>query len=236
MSFPLATLVKACEESARPSPMKPGIPFVVRLVARCGFEVDPDDPPFVSSMVETTKDMVRYFGAVTGYTYANEILLAFPAANVHPYGGRVSKIVSLTASYATARFCQYWSRIGAVAMFESRCVRCSSADDAVSSILWRLKYDCHNRCVLAVARSMMVRVRDGEGISGLERHLERYMKDRSTPHLRYGTVVKRTVIWKRAVDPRNPMAPLPLAERHVLVSRTGKYVLDNPDLVLAPYM
>lgn len=79
-------------------------------------------------MKKTTVDLVRKFNATTGYTISDEISLIFPAVmmempesqteqmnasnnkkqkttiKVHSFNGRVEKIASVTASYASVRF------------------------------------------------------------------------------------------------------------------------------------
>jgi tRNA(His) 5'-end guanylyltransferase len=75
-------------------------------------------PLITEIMVLTTKDLVKKFGAVTGYTQSDEISLLFAPAKTeekmanakpgrifdHPHSGRIVKLCTLMASYASARF------------------------------------------------------------------------------------------------------------------------------------
>jgi tRNA(His) 5'-end guanylyltransferase len=76
----------------------------------------PFDVILANSMVETTKDLVEKFGAVTGYVQSDEITLIFAPqfkekqnveseiVNEQIFGGRIQKMASLLASYTTMRF------------------------------------------------------------------------------------------------------------------------------------
>lgn len=73
----------------------------------------PYSPEFKRAMILTTHDLVHEFSAVTGYTHSDEITLVFASAygetdekktGTHFFDGRVSKILSTVASYASVRF------------------------------------------------------------------------------------------------------------------------------------
>jgi tRNA(His) guanylyltransferase len=89
-------------------------PCVVRLDGHCfhtytkGFR-RPFDTRINAAMVATATDLLERFGAVTAYTESDEISLIWPPAaeqgvQVLPFNGRVQKVVSVTAGYASARF------------------------------------------------------------------------------------------------------------------------------------
>lgn len=75
---------------------------------------------FFEVMVEVTRALVHRFGASTGYTHSDEITLVFPpqmhissdndadskktVIKLPPFGGKVQKLVSVTAAYATMVF------------------------------------------------------------------------------------------------------------------------------------
>ena len=79
--------------------------------------VKPFDPRLTDAMVKTTVDLVQKFNAVLGYHQSDEISLLFPKIEenakksknvpVHFYKGRVQKLSSVTASYASVRFNYY---------------------------------------------------------------------------------------------------------------------------------
>jgi tRNA(His) 5'-end guanylyltransferase len=91
-------------------------PCVVRLDGHCfhtftrGFR-RPYDLRIHAAMVATATDLLERFGAVTAYTESDEISLLFPPSTPEvltvPFKGRVQKICSVTAGFASARFNQH---------------------------------------------------------------------------------------------------------------------------------
>jgi tRNA(His) guanylyltransferase len=88
--------------------------FMIRLDGHCfgrytvGFEL-PFDEGFRIAMIRTACDLLIYFHPVTAYTHSDEITLIFSAQNPdmgaeHQFSGRVLKMVSLCAGYASSRF------------------------------------------------------------------------------------------------------------------------------------
>ena len=65
--------------------------------------VKPFDSRITDAMVKTTGDLVTKFNCPTGFTCSDEITLIFPAG-IHSYNGRVQKLASVLAGYASARF------------------------------------------------------------------------------------------------------------------------------------
>lgn len=99
-------------------------PFFIRLDG-CAFStllkgvVKPFDSRITDAMVLTTGDLVSKFQATLGYTSSDEISLIFPACKEdeavsgdkkrkiersHTYNGRMQKLSSVTAGYASSRF------------------------------------------------------------------------------------------------------------------------------------
>lgn len=144
----------------------------------------PYDEIMTETMKRTTMDLVERFSAYTGYTQSDEITLFIPSLALlneekaerigykdmvkqdigHIFDGRVQKLASLTASYASIRF-NYWfsviidefeedeedkvysqeeidmySQKVCDAYFDAR-VYGTHEDDVVNSFLWRVR-DC----------------------------------------------------------------------------------------------
>lgn len=89
-------------------------PVVVRLDGHCfstytkGFN-RPYDLRIHRAMVSTAGDLLEKFGAVTAYTESDEISLVFhphgeDTPSTMPFNGRVQKVVSVFAGFASARF------------------------------------------------------------------------------------------------------------------------------------
>jgi len=92
-------------------------PYVIRLDGHSFSKFtsslqQPWDLRFVTAMSLTTADLVLKFQATTGYTQSDEITLtffSFPNVDsgeypVLPFSGRIQKLTSLCAGYASARF------------------------------------------------------------------------------------------------------------------------------------
>mmetsp|Transcript_32543 Transcript_32543/g.102518 ORF Transcript_32543/g.102518 Transcript_32543/m.102518 type:complete len:268 (+) Transcript_32543:130-933(+) len=105
--------MKRYEEEACSSIVDLQRPCVVRLDGHCfhtytkGFR-RPYDLRIHEAMVATATDLLERFGAVTAYTESDEISLLFPPSTAEspslPFSGRVQKIVSVSAGFASARF------------------------------------------------------------------------------------------------------------------------------------
>ncbi|KAJ3030598.1 hypothetical protein HDV00_008843 [Rhizophlyctis rosea] len=145
--------------------------------------VKPFDDRLSQAMVDTTKDLVSKFHAALGYTSSDEISLVFPAADVpvpetsediantqpytemhnhkkteprtHIYGGRIQKLASITASYASCRFNYYLSQYPFSdlspkarlkmhphsAHFDSRVIPLPSPELITQCLFWRSNFD-----------------------------------------------------------------------------------------------
>lgn len=126
----------------------------------------PYDHILSDCMVKTTCDLVKRFGAVTGYTQSDEITLVFPPVfkdingvitNNQIFAGRTQKIASLIASFTSIRFNHRLSeaskaydgvdlnystlldnKIG-TAYFDARIFGVPSDVEAFNVILWRYR-------------------------------------------------------------------------------------------------
>jgi tRNA(His) 5'-end guanylyltransferase len=95
--------------------------FIVRLDG-CSFHTllngvhKPFDHRITTAMKKVTVDLIKKFGdACCAFTISDEISILFPASNqttllkrkaitiTHPYNGRIQKIISITAGFASAR-------------------------------------------------------------------------------------------------------------------------------------
>jgi len=89
------------------------LPFIVRIDGHHfskftkGFK-RPFDIRIHDTMVKTTEDLLNTFSPVLGYTQSDEITLVFPECKTPEqtliFGGKVQKMVSLMAGYASTRF------------------------------------------------------------------------------------------------------------------------------------
>jgi len=145
--------------------LDPTMPFMVRLDGRkfskftAGLK-RPFDMQFANVMTAVASDLLEEFNPRTVYTQSDEISLLFypgdvPALSQHIFGGRVHKIVSVFAAFATARLVKHlstqpWSdypqhvqdrMLAGYVAFDGRAF---SLDDTemCNCIIWRCCHDC----------------------------------------------------------------------------------------------
>src|SRR3569833_421379 len=142
----------------------------------------PFDQRIHDAMAATCADLLGHFpSASMAYTQSDEITLVFPTG-VGAYSDRVQKIVSLAASYTTARFNLHLGKAVAAApepavrnaeqtlgsaYFDGRIFVVPSLAEALNCVLWRCRGDAIRNSVSAFARSMFsTKERRGGGAAG----------------------------------------------------------------------
>lgn len=173
-------------EDQTPMIIEATMPYIARLDGRAfskftkGFE-KPFDPIFSNAMVATMNDLVEEFKPRTGYTHSDEITLIFAQALTeeekkdgklacHHFSGRLQKLCSTFAGYASARFNYNLNRTVADAMYEphvSKRIREYKATfdcriivfpkdkpfEIVNHMIWRSIYDCERNAIQAYAQA-----------------------------------------------------------------------------------
>lgn len=124
-------------------------PIIVRLDGKgfsrytSNFE-KPYDKMFSDIMIEVTRQLVDYTNALVGYTQSDEIsLILFQDGKDIYFGGKVQKIVSTLASFASAIFAREivnhpkydWHE---VAVFDARVFSVPDKMEATNVIYWRM--------------------------------------------------------------------------------------------------
>tara|TARA_B100000745_G_scaffold192726_1_gene126744 strand:+ start:14235 stop:15056 length:822 start_codon:yes stop_codon:yes gene_type:complete len=145
----------------------PRVPIVIRLDG-CRFSKwtwgnklsRPYDEGMARLMIAVTKSLVEKFRPVVGYTVSDEITLILPERDRPDmlYGGRVSKLVSTTASHATLVFNSLMGeylpdsdpdKLKRPAEFDSRAFTVPSREEAVNTLLWRENDGTRNSVAMA---------------------------------------------------------------------------------------
>lgn len=229
----LGDRVKVMEREAEAEPVGRGGPFAIRLDGHAfskwtrGF-AKPLDARLVAVMAGTAEDLLREFpDASAAFTESDEITLVFraPPTDHHavPYNGRVQKLCSLTAGFASARFNARAAAAAAAsafgdgeeelaercragrAYFDSRVIRCRGERDAADAVWWRFRHDTFRNGVNGLAQSVF----GGKRLHGvplgkvIEMLRERGVTlDEQPPELLYGTFAKRERYTRAGVDPR----------------------------------
>lgn len=143
-------------------------PMIIRVDGHCfskftrGFE-KPFDSRLHSVMVSTAEDLLQHHSdATSAYTQSDEISLLFPAGT-QAFNGRVQKLASLAAAYASVRFNYHLTFIlkeelphkQGIAHFDARVFCLAKPEELLNNILWRCRYDCQRNAKSAFARLFM---------------------------------------------------------------------------------
>lgn len=152
--------------------LDPTKPFIIRIDGHCFSKfmkcfLLPFDKYFQDVMIETTKDIINEFHGITGYTQSDEISILFPPVIIDIekdkrtfiFGGKISKITSIIASYGSVRFNYYllkniekWKDeknynkikekiLSGTAHFDGRVFNIEM-NDVVDYFKWRSCWDC----------------------------------------------------------------------------------------------
>ncbi|CAF5196059.1 unnamed protein product, partial [Rotaria magnacalcarata] len=158
-------------------------PFVVRIDGVSfrnytrGF-TKPFDQRMTRAFIRTSADLLQRFNPLTIYYESDEISLVFDACPIvhqpekhpqeHMYSGRIQKLVSVLASYTSAKFNKYineedWSDIdnerirerlaSHSAYFDGRAFSVPNQFAAMASVYWRHRYDTLKNATLTYALS-----------------------------------------------------------------------------------
>jgi len=177
-------------------------------------------------MVYTTKSIVEEFNAYTGYTQSDEITIYLPALEnptfKHIYNGRVQKISSLMAAFASIKFNEKLQELAKKdkeekgesilveklfkGYLDARTYGVDSEDEVVNSFLWRVR-DAERNSKNAFAH-YIVKQRDRGGMANpLHKKssneqiafIQKVFKidwNELEDVYKYGTFVKREKYWK----------------------------------------
>lgn len=130
-------------ESLTESRLMDRLPTIVRIDGRAFHTLTrgmkrPYDEKMSNAMIEVTKGLVKEFHACVGYTQSDEISLLFYQRELKSqliFSGRIQKICSVLASYASAIFnrLQINSKI---ASFDARIFQVPNKSEAINYFIW----------------------------------------------------------------------------------------------------
>lgn len=143
----LGDRMKAYEEAAYGLVTLPDGPFVMRLDGHCFSTFTrglgrPYDERLTDLMVRTTSYLVKELDADLGYTQSDEITLVFKGDRAKLFGGRVVKLLTVSASKATAFFNHHLAaalpeKAASMPEFDSRIFPVPSIEEAYHAVFWR---------------------------------------------------------------------------------------------------
>lgn len=122
----------------------------------------PYDERLSKCMIETAKGIVEEFHPTLAYTQSDEITLMwylseeFPSAE-YPFNGRLQKLVSVLAGYASSTFTlqmkEHFPNKQAIPCFDCRIWSVPTKDDVVDNFSWR-NWDARKNSVTMAASSV----------------------------------------------------------------------------------
>ena len=211
---PLGDLIKSWEKSTE-YVLDSKLPVVIRLDGRAFHTFTknfhhPFDAILHRAFVDTTKALMQESGACYGYTQSDEITLV-----LHPnvendsqliFGGRVQKLVSCLASFASVTFNSLLEKSGCAifngkkyATFDCRAFNAPSIENACKAVEWR-EQDASKNSVQAYARSFF----SSNQLHGKNDYEQRNMIVASgnssweslSDNQKYGTAIQRRLVKK----------------------------------------
>lgn len=220
----------------------------------------PFDERLHQAMVQTTSDLTQEFAAWTGFTQSDEITLIFPPSNEKReilYSGRLTKLSSLTSSFASVRFYHHLldlvhnqkafgsnedklveKILNGKAYFDSRAFNIPSEDEVANNLVWRSSLDGRRNSVSSLGQAHFSQ-KQLEGLPN--RHIILKLQEikginwYSMPSpFKYGTVIKRELFQKETWNPKEKKKTTVL--RSKMVPKSFELTFDNvKEFVLKKY-
>lgn len=161
--LPLDVRMKQYEQATTSARIFKGQPLLIRLDGRSFHTFTkglarPFSSDFSLLMIETANALVDHFGAHIAYTQSDEITLAWylapddPAS--YPFDGKVHKLESLSAAFASAFFNQQLPKFlpqktESLALFDARAFAVPDLAEAYHCFLWRQQDGMKNAISMA---------------------------------------------------------------------------------------
>jgi tRNA(His) 5'-end guanylyltransferase len=138
----------------------PRLPICVRIDGRAFHTFTrgmkrPYDGKMAMAMIQTMKYLVDQSNACIGYTQSDEISLILRDDCDPLFGGRISKLTSVLASIATAKFNEEIHEAypdKPLAFFDCRCWQVPNRTEAANELLWR-EFDATKNSISMAARA-----------------------------------------------------------------------------------
>lgn len=231
-----------CETNMRLDPTKP---WIVRLDGHKFSKFTksftrPYDVRIHEAMLETAKELLKHFNPVAVFTCSDEITLVFPATvpqpgeeiepvepkkgdpqNDMPFGGKIQKISSLLAGFATAQFAAALKAATydaekepkltehvktSLPYFDARAHNVPTNAEAFNNVYWRARYDYRRNSIAGLAQHHFAH-KELQGLSTTQQ-LAKLLGEKSIDWndcpawYKFGTLVKRESYLLRTTTPK----------------------------------
>jgi len=254
--------MKAYEKKASMK-LDPTLPMIARIdghkfsMFTKGFK-RPFDERIHNAMRSTMADLLEKFNSVFGYTQSDEITLVFAPCTENQsmlFDGKVVKISSLLAAYATVRFNFHLmkstfespkedklrSKVDRMdAHFDGRVFNVPTTGEALNNVLWRCAFDCRRNSISALGFTLYNQ-KELQGIGSTK--LQEKMKieknvdwENMPDEFKYGSMCKRETFEKECEDPITKQ--MMKVQRSRVVTKSLKlegFNEQNINLIMAKY-
>jgi tRNA(His) 5'-end guanylyltransferase len=219
----------------------PGLPICVRIDGRAFHTFTrgmkrPFDTDMANAMIETMKYLVEQTYACIGYTQSDEITLII-RDDVEPlFGGRISKLTSILASMATAKFNEVIHKTypnKPLAQFDCRCWQVPNRTEAANELLWR-ELDATKNSISMAARAYYSdkQLLNKNGSEKQDMLMEKGVNWNDYPSFfKRGTYAQRKIVERPMTDEewaKVPKVHQDLLDRETPVKRSVIQILDMP--------
>jgi len=214
--------------------LDPYLPYIIRLDGH-KFSTftrpftKPYDVRFANAMLRTAESLMLQFNPTTVYTCSDEITLCFPALKRIEgqekdtqqiiFNGKVSKITTLSASFASVAFDralrdQHYDPVEdkdlierlqkSVPHFDSRVFNLPTEQEVLNNLVWRCHYDCVRNSVSGLASTYLTprqshKLNKNQLLQVL-RDSHNVDWDAQPSHFKYGSLLKREKFPMEATD------------------------------------
>lgn len=209
----------------------------------------PFDIRLVRAMQETTIALVRDFNARIGYTQSDEISLVFAAEDENgnaglPFDGKVFKLTSTLAAFATSAFMAALVRNGlshktaALPHFDARVFNVPDESEATNALVWRVKDASRNAINMAARSHYPQKALHGVSTAGMLEMMQKDGHDLMLPgFFHYGSFVRRSTVTEALGEDERlaiPEAHRPCADERFVRHRVGvvEALFDRPFLAI----
>lgn len=219
----------------------PRLPICVRIDGRAFHTFTrgmkrPYDKDMSDSMVETMRYLVEQSDACIGYTQSDEITLILSDIKDPMFNGRISKLTSVLASIATAKFNEVIHKKYSdkpLAFFDCRCWQVPNRTEAANELLWR-EFDATKNSISMAARAYYSdkQLMNKNGSEKQDMLMEKGVNWNDYPvFFKRGTYAQRKVIERKLTDEewhKIPEKHRLTLDRNTMVKRHEIRILDMP--------
>jgi tRNA(His) 5'-end guanylyltransferase len=119
----------------------------------------PFDEKIANAMIYATKEWIKKFNGIIGYTQSDEATIVLPRYDKEslselPFSGKVNKLITLSSSYFTLMFNKFMKTTDSSPIFDCRIFQVETKEDVLECLRWR-HLDSYRNGITCLARSIV---------------------------------------------------------------------------------